>query len=471
MANINLLNIIYKLKPIFLLIFLVSLLLLILVPELHTRIMFIDETFLFRAAYIQFYIKDIHPQLVTPISFTIGSLLSWTENYKLIFLGTRYFDLVALILAITYVPKKVFNSWWAPAVFLIALLLHPSAIYFLTQARYDTSIFILSFLFLGLLAEKREFGYRSILISALLITSTLKGFYYFIPIILLFLANFFYLQPGRSKEIIFYFLKLSVVVSVFVFVFSSFGVLPQFFDTYRDQWWQIVGWTTDIETLKFNLYSHFRSGPLFYYLVLVSLILVLSKKLVLPFRKEITLYLGFVFFFSWIYFLKHARPYVFMTTPADFVGALLISLFLLKVSSFIQKKLLLVSSVIVVLLLQLYNNPLFFYLYMSEPKPGFTTKEALNFPEKARALLTSNHKVFDPSGLLYYANPCSSEWYLDSPHRDQMAKKRWLLDLNLENCTHAIISVEKIFFDFNLSYGFGKNFEILAYPLAIKRTF
>ncbi len=187
----------FKSTPLILFLVLISGLLFILIPEIQNRAFFADETFLMRTSYIQFFLKDIHPQLVTPFSFIIGIWLGWTSNFKLVFLGTRFIDLAIVLFSIWAVPRKITNSNWSASVFLLVFLLHPSSLYYLSQARYDTSIFMLSLLFLVCIAEKREFGLRSLLISLTLVASTLKGLYYFGAILCLFSIQGFFLTENN----------------------------------------------------------------------------------------------------------------------------------------------------------------------------------------------------------------------------------------------------------------------------------
>lgn len=63
-----------------------SLLFFILIPfavsEMIGRNPYIDEFFLVRTAFVQFHLKNIEPQFVTPFTFLVGGLLSAIDSFE-----------------------------------------------------------------------------------------------------------------------------------------------------------------------------------------------------------------------------------------------------------------------------------------------------------------------------------------------------------------------------------------------------
>ncbi len=267
-----------------------------------------------------------------------------------------------------------------------------------------------------------------------------------------------------------YLFKLCLLLTILIGLFALAGVLPQFIDTFKDVWWQAQARSTDIETLKYSLSTHLLKGPTFYYLVLTSIVIFFRQKLFRLYRKEVSFYIFLVFVLGWLYFFNHARPFVFMTCAADLMGALLITMAIHNSWRVFVKSYIFFAGLLIATAMQFSNNPYFFYEHMHLNRDGYVLKSTIDFPERAKSLLPADHKLFDPVGLLYYATPCTKEWYLDTPHSDQVAKKRWLVGLDLSQCTHVIQSTQSMHFEFEILYEFGEYFETLEYPLSVKRA-
>lgn len=441
------------------------------IPELLNRTIFIDETLFIRTSYSQFFLKTAHPQWVAPSTFLNGLLLTWTESFKTTLLIGRAFNLALILLAVWFVPKKVTGSNWAPLIFLLVLSLHPTAFYFLSQARYDTSIFVLSFLFAAVLTRKKEFQWPSVLIGALLFVSSLKGLFYFIATLPALIFRVFKDSAQDRKQVAVFLAKFFLMLFMILGVFAAAGVLPQLIDTYADHWKLADAWTTDADTLVYNLKEHFSNGPLFYFLVLISIPIYFRHKIYNLYCKEFSIYAMTLFVMGWFYFFRHGRPYVFMTTAADLSGALLVTLVFLNTWSFLKKRILLWISLFVIVSIQLVNNPYLFFKFMKSNKDGFNFTYTADFPDQAKRLLPESHRVFDPSGLLYFAKPCHPEWYLDAPHSDQLRRGKWMTSLSLKNCSHVVQSVEIIYYTDQMIFDLGEHFEEFHYPLRKNRNF
>ena len=441
--------------------------------ELKNRPVFVDEFFLIRASYIQFHLPSISPQHVTPITFLCGLLFSWTDSLKTMFLSARFFDFSIFLYALWVVPVQLIQKNSARIWFLLIMLIHPTMFYFQSQAKYDAVIFVISLLYVGLIRQKKMLGNFALFLSAILLTSTLKGVYYFLPFLFVLAWQFFVTttDSANRKKIVLFLLKLLLLVAFFIFVFSLFGVADLFFATLKQQIWLSQGEMKSSVT-SFRVSTVVTSGSFFYGLGIVSVIFLFKNiKLFLGHGSDLLLYLGSVMTLGWIYFLKHPNPFDPMVLAADLVLACLILIVFCELYRKIIVSTLALPLLIFIFGLQIAINPYFFTSTARAPLRGFSIAESEDILSRARKLIPPGSRVFDPLGLLYDSVPCSNQWYLDAPYRLKLLNGEWMKKIDWKSCDFALFSIQMTHLDIQTLGEISQEFEFTTnYPLMIKKV-
>lgn len=443
-------------------------------PEIFARRMFSDEILFFRVGYSQFYLPELRPQIATPLTTLAGLLLGKVVNYKAAFLLFRVLNFALFSYAIWSVPRFFKGNLKISYLFLGALMLHPNLIYYFGQVRYDALIFILAFLYGALFVEKKELSNWSIIYALLLILSTLKGVYYFGGFVAVILYKYCHCNLSMRTKIQSYFLKLAFAILCSFSFLYLIGVFPSYVESLKHQFFLSSGLENDSRSLSYMLSEFGLRGGLFYYFGFLSILYCVKNWKKIPLEFEAKIYLFILMILGWLYFFRHPFSFHPMASAANLVVALAIAYFLFENGRSIINSGWHLLFVMLVLVFQITNNPTF-YRYQMGPlvsiyTGGYSFLEMSDFPERARSFIKPTDKVFDPIGILYYAQPCDKEWYLDAPTAMQMRMGRWFSSPKIGSCDYAIystqfrnLSLDQIA-EINSNFTFGHLF-----PLMVRR--
>jgi hypothetical protein len=392
-------------------------------------------------------------------------------NFKLVLYLFRFLNLFLLIFAIWEVPRKVTGNTWASLILLLVIFTHPYIYFFLTHARYDTPIFIISFLYFGLLAENREYGKRSLFYSAVLLTSSSKGVYYFSAFALVLAFKYFFERSFRTKdEYLKYFISVFCAFATIVGLFYFAGVLPQFIATFRSQLFLAQDGLRDDAAFSFISGEYLRKAPFFYFLVIISMFSWKKVYRHLPERFGVSVYIFILLAFGWFYFISHPVAFSPMTIAADLAGALLVVAVLPKVALAKEYRIWFLFLAACFFLVQLAVNPYMSWVFPHYEWGGLPVNSYVDFPDRIRNKMGANDVVFDPAGLLYFAKPCSNEWYLDAPYSLQLDNHKWMQNINWNKCNYAIYISQVSHMKLEFISFLSQEYRYIDYPLMKNRN-